>query len=505
MKVELGDSNATLKPTGELIFSVDNLTDFTFNVDGSRYTLTYKFDVVTINPYDNKSYYIDANTGVILKETSNIFNDGLATVHNAPLLQTIQTIDTRHRGFPNNDWVLETDNGNKQIHSKYYNNGISWILRPEITDNDDNWITSNGNATTTHWYAQRVWDWYSDIFTLSGMDGNNANLRIHVVESDQSFNAFYSTHLGIDGLTFMKSSSQYAGDFSDVVGHEFTHGVIHYSSELGNQKEPGALGESFGDIFGVMYKRYLYGNYANTFNDWVIANNTPASRSLEDPKSDGVHYVDNGNGYVTVTGQPDTYGGEFWLPTNVNIDSYGIHTNCGVQNHWFYVLSVGEQGVNDNNDTYDVQGIGSDNALKITYWSMVNILQSNSQFSDAREGSITSSMLFFGECSNEFIQTTNAWYAVGVGGQTTCANANVDELTDNLYIYPNPVKDNILINWNAKPSFNMTIYDINGKLIKSYTNLSSNTAINLDVFSKGVYIIELTDEEETIRKKIVKY
>ncbi len=199
------------------------------------------------------------------------------------------------------------------------------------------------------------------------------------------------------------------------------------------------------------------------------------------------------------------HGWDFWLSTNINIDSYGIHTNCGVQNHWFYILAVGEQDVNDNGDNYNIQGIGPDKAIKITYWSMVNVLQNTSQFTDAREGSIMASLLLYGECSNEHIQTINAWYAVGVGGQTDCANASVNELTNNLYIYPNPTKNNILVNWNDKPNFKMAIYDINGKLIESFGNLSSNSTINLDRFNTGIYIVELKDEEETIRKKIVKY
>ncbi|MBK7856266.1 MAG: M4 family metallopeptidase [Bacteroidetes bacterium] len=36
----------------------------------------------------------------------------------------------------------------------------------------------------------------------------------------------------------------------DIVGHEFTHGVVQYSAGLVYQGESGALNESFADIFG---------------------------------------------------------------------------------------------------------------------------------------------------------------------------------------------------------------------------------------------------------------
>ena len=37
----------------------------------------------------------------------------------------------------------------------------------------------------------------------------------------------------------------------------------------------------------------------------------------------------------------------------------------GVQNKWFYLLTVGEAGVNDNGDAYDVTGIGMVDAAAI--------------------------------------------------------------------------------------------------------------------------------------------
>ena len=45
-----------------------------------------------------------------------------------------------------------------------------------------------------------------------------------------------------------------------------------------------------------------------------------------------------------------------------------------MQNQWFYVLSIGEQDVNDICDSYNVQGIGLDKAIKIAFYSMKNIL-----------------------------------------------------------------------------------------------------------------------------------
>ena len=63
---------------------------------------------------------------------------------------------------------------------------------------------------------------------------------------------------------------------------------------------------------------------------------------------------------------PDTYGGTYWINPG-GPDLGGVHTNSSVQNFWFYLLSVGGTGVNDNGDSYSVTGIGIDDAAKIAY------------------------------------------------------------------------------------------------------------------------------------------
>ncbi|HAV53400.1 MAG TPA: peptidase M4 thermolysin, partial [Aequorivita sp.] len=69
-------------------------------------------------------------------------------------------------------------------------------------------------------------------------------------------------------------------------------------------------------------------------------------------------------------------------------DNGGVHINSGVQNFWFYVLSVGKSGTNDLGNSYNVTGIGMDKAAAIAYRNLTVYLNSNSQYSDARNGAI---------------------------------------------------------------------------------------------------------------------
>ena len=193
----------------------------------------------------------------------------------------------------------------------------------------------------------------------------------------------------------------------DVVGHEIAHAVTERTSGLVYQNESGALNESFSDIFGTAIEFYKEG----AAGDWLIGEdfdvqNGVGFRSMENPNAEG---------------DPDTYGGTNWksnsLFPNLADDYGGVHSNSGVQNYWFYVLTVGKTGTNDNNDAYSVQGIGIEKAAAIAYRNNATKLTSNSDYADARNGAIASAIELYGANSQEVISTTNAWYAVGVGNE----------------------------------------------------------------------------------------
>ena len=122
-----------------------------------------------------------------------------------------------------------------------------------------------------------------------------------------------------------------------------------------------------------------------------------------------IRSISNPNAYS----QPDTYYGDSWYSGSG--DNGGVHYNSGVQNFWFYLLSVGGSGTNDNGDSYSVTQIGMDAAAAVAYRNLTVYLSSSSQYDDARAGAIQSAIDLYGAGSTEVIAVTNAWYAVGVG------------------------------------------------------------------------------------------
>jgi PKD repeat protein len=136
-----------------------------------------------------------------------------------------------------------------------------------------------------------------------------------------------------------------------------------------------------------------------------------ALRSLQYPKSHA---------------NPDSYQGTYWADINDNSttgDNGGVHTNSGVQNKWFFILTVGEQGVNDKNATYSVKGIGMLDASKIAFRTLTTYLTSGSDYSDARTNSLKAATDLFGSCSQQYVSTAYAWDAVNVTGTFSCSVA----------------------------------------------------------------------------------
>ncbi len=134
---------------------------------------------------------------------------------------------------------------------------------------------------------------------------------------------------------------------------------------------------------------------------------------------------------------PDTYGGQYW--TNVNCtptlanDECGVHNNSGVLNKWFYLLTCGsgagsgpdaalvrvggDDGINDNNQVYNVNGVGFQVSENVTYL-MEMMLTATATYAEARSVSIAIATAISGNpCSSLVQSVTNAWYAVGVGAQ----------------------------------------------------------------------------------------
>jgi Zn-dependent metalloprotease len=104
--------------------------------------------------------------------------------------------------------------------------------------------------------ADLVYDFYEQIFDRDSIDG-------------QGMEIISSVHFGVGyDNAFWNGSQMVYGDGSgsifvqggltraiDVIGHELTHGVTEFTAGLEYHTQPGALNESFSDVFGSLIKQ----------------------------------------------------------------------------------------------------------------------------------------------------------------------------------------------------------------------------------------------------------
>ncbi len=388
VKFETGNPNATYYPDGELMYAPRDA-----KFDQENYRLAYKFNIYAHAPLYRAEVFVDAITGEILFENEKIHHadaQGTAvTAYNGN--QTI-TADSFGGGFR----LRESGRGNG-VNTWDMNEGTNYGNAVDFTDADNFWNNANAQldeyATDAHWGAEMTYDYFFNVHNRNSIDGNGFALNSYV-HYDQSFaNAFW------DGQRMTYGDG--GGGWNpltaiDIAGHEIGHGLTTFTADLVYQDEPGALNESFSDIFGEAIE--FYGTNGN--GDWLMgADIGSALRSMSNP-----------NAY----GDPDTYFGTNWAPLGGG-DNGGVHTNSGVQNYWFYLLSEGGSGTNDNGDAFTVNPLGMTDASRIAFRNLTVYLSVSSQFADARFYAIQSAEDLFGPCTPEVEETTNAWYAVGVG------------------------------------------------------------------------------------------
>ncbi len=413
---EEDDTLANAYPQGELLLAYI----VPQGVLAENYQLCWRFEIVSNNPGTANEVYVDAETGDVLKLAALGCNNGPATLLYG---YGTQTIDTKfHNGWFSDYYFLRAQDDTRNIHTRkgtFADHGNRWRRYDEVKDDNDCWGCGTpapvNISTTAHWIVSQAWDYFRIAHNRIGWDGNGGRIRV-LSNSNLQNNAFFrfGDGLGLGWLEFGETDDGFEFAAIDIGGHEFTHGFIRQVSGLATFGEPGALNESFSDIFGFLIERF---SFPQNF-DWIIGEDAFApsihadlQRSLENPGAIALNTNSLPPGCRPTLGLPNVVNGARWYTGPC--DNGGVHINCGPQNRWFNLLSVGgleaETGIN-------VQGIGITNAAKITYYSLNHFIQNLSMYADARQAAFAAAGILFGECSFEAIQTTNAWAAVGVGG-----------------------------------------------------------------------------------------
>lgn len=171
-----------------------------------------------------------------------------------------------------------------------------------------------------------VWDHYNSAYQRDSYDNRGGLIQVRLGSCSQIQASWNGTEI---------YSCNAIAD-TDVLAHEFQHGVTQYTAGLVYQSESGAMNEGFSDIFASVIDK----------DDWLMGEEgIRPIRSLQNP-----HQFNH----------PETTVESQYVCGSS--DNGGVHTNSGVINKAFYLMSDG-----GTHSGCTMTGIGRDAAGQIMY------------------------------------------------------------------------------------------------------------------------------------------
>lgn len=377
----------TYYPEGELVIAPIH-GDF----EGTAYRLAWKFDIYAYAPMSRHYVFVDAANGNVLFKLNRIHTvDVQATAFTQYSGQRTITTDSVMMGLYR---LRESGRGNG-IFTWNLNNTTDPANQVDFEDDDNVWNNVNPDldqfATDAHWGAETMYDYLMQVHNRNSIDGNG-----FAINSQVHYGTFGTQNASWNGST-MNYFDGNGRPFTtlDIAGHEIAHGLTSFSANLIYRNESGALNESFSDIFGKAIEQWAR---PNNFS-WNIGQDMSfVIRDMADPNR---------------FNDPRNYLGTNWFRGTG--DNGGVHTNSGVQNHWFYLLCEGGNGTNDFNESYSVAKIDFDTAAHVAFRNLTVYLTANSDYEEAAFFAIESAKDLYGSCGRIHEAVQNAWHAVGVG------------------------------------------------------------------------------------------
>jgi Zn-dependent metalloprotease len=184
----------------------------------------------------------------------------------------------------------------------------------------------------------------------------------------------------------------------DIIAHELTHGVTQFEANLVYKDQPGALNESFSDVFGSLVKQ-RFNSQAADQADWIIGAGLFTSRvngvGIRSMKNPGTAYDDPLIGKDPQPGHMNNY-------VQTDRDNGGVHINSGIPNKAFYNVAMA------------LGGYAWEKAGRIWYVTLTEKLNANSKFEDAAKATVAVAGDLYGADSSEQKAVRKGWEDVGI-------------------------------------------------------------------------------------------
>jgi Zn-dependent metalloprotease len=225
--------------------------------------------------------------------------------------------------------------------------------------NEANTTCAGGSldAQGAHLGARDAYDFYAAFHGRDSINNAGMTLTSTVHYGVNYQNAFWNSVQMVygDGFGFARAD--------DVVGHELTHGVTEYESNLFYYYQSGAINESLSDVFGEFIDQW---NGRGT--------DTPAVKWLMGEDVTGLGAIRNMANPPAFNDPDRMLSALYHFATS---DGGGVHINSGVNNKAAYLMT---DGGTFNGQT--VTALGMTKVARIYYEANANLLASGSDYID---------------------------------------------------------------------------------------------------------------------------
>ncbi len=377
------------KPSPELVIIDTQLPNFSGN-----YRLAYKLDLHSSIPLDARRFFIDAQSGKILKQITLHHDNGVPgrgkTKYYGEREFTVDSIG------PSNYVLHDPTRCSHGI--TVYNNAQGTFSSDSSTfdlENED----QDEVALDAHFMTAEFYDRLKSEFDWLGLDNEDGsmNVSIHANGGEDFVNAFWDGEFAWFGDGNCNNGPLVT---LEVLAHEFMHGIIDHTSQLIYSDESGAINESLADVMGhYMENEIDPDNFSWTLgNSFALVDGLEPFRVMDDP---------------TAVGNPEYYQGPLWQ------DGADVHYNSSLGNLVYVALSDGRSGTNLNNKDYTVTGLGRSEAAKFLFFVNRHYLTPSSNYNDYYNACLLASDEYFPgdvDMKNNLIQ---AWTSVAIPGEVS--------------------------------------------------------------------------------------
>jgi Zn-dependent metalloprotease len=246
-----------------------------------------------------------------------------------------------------------------------------------------------------------TYDYFRSTFGRRSFDGADALIRVtldvplSVFKGQENAGYNHQCHdfYFTDGLAL-----------KDVVAHEFTHAITHYTANLRGTNQQGALNEHYSDFFAAMIDP-----------NWTIGEGSASGSQRDMSNPPRFSQPDNMGSFVTTTD-----------------DDGGVHVNDGIPNKVAFLITAG-----GSFRTFQITGLGHTKAERLYYKVLTQRLTWSSDFAAQRNATVLQAAQWAATGTNGFTaadacNVRNAFAAAGLGeGDRDCDGIGDFTDTDN--------------------------------------------------------------------------